>query len=224
MVCYGWVRYATLRLDMIVQDVFRKFETIGINCEFAFVQRRAGVEESGLLRWAFINSLSGLVKGLNNNFQDIYALENITPHGAKMVRDETYEIAFHSNLPYDERNVFTMPWATFKTAYRTERDKIIHLRDKTIENLKDGHKIFVYKHHRPTSEEHAHYIKEAMSRIGDCALLIVSPANEENPAGTVRKSGSSIYWGYIDRIAPIGRADTGNDAGWLEICTKVVEF
>ena len=46
------------------------FESLGDNCELGLVQRRAGVEPLGLLRFAGV-PLRNLVRGLNARFANI---------------------------------------------------------------------------------------------------------------------------------------------------------
>src|ERR1041385_7120891 len=76
--------------------IVAKFESLGDNCEFGFVQRHHGLEPGGLLRWASSTTLDGLVQALECRFAGLYQLDDLSPYTANMVVDCKFGIAFHS--------------------------------------------------------------------------------------------------------------------------------
>jgi len=49
------------------QELLRNFENLGCNCEFGLLQRYAGVESMGLLRWSSCSPKS-VIAALENHF------------------------------------------------------------------------------------------------------------------------------------------------------------
>src|SRR5271157_3057267 len=57
--------------------ILEHFDSLGDNCEFAFAQKRFGVDKSSLLRWA-VTPFSALLSGLENRFEGLYQFERLT--------------------------------------------------------------------------------------------------------------------------------------------------
>lgn len=52
------------------ESLVARFESLGDNCEFGFVQRRSGVEDGGLLRWA-VSPPEALLKAIRSRFSGV---------------------------------------------------------------------------------------------------------------------------------------------------------
>jgi len=79
-------------------DVLGRFESLGDNCEFGFVQRQLGLESGGLFRWS-VTSATSLITLLETRFEDLYRFENLVPTNSKnMIRDTATDIGFHTEM------------------------------------------------------------------------------------------------------------------------------
>src|ERR1700709_963317 len=81
-------------------DLVLQFESIGDNCEFGLVQRLAGAEPLGLLRFAG-TPLRNLLGGLNARFADIADPNHVrvvAENGEFMVKLTKYDFTFHAHV------------------------------------------------------------------------------------------------------------------------------
>ncbi|MGD0107002.1 MAG: hypothetical protein ABSC06_23630 [Rhodopila sp.] len=81
-------------------DLVLQFESIGDNCELGLVQRQAGAEPLGLLRFAGA-PLRNLLRGLNARFANIADPGHIRispENGEFMVKLTKYDFTFHSQV------------------------------------------------------------------------------------------------------------------------------
>ncbi len=194
------------------QDLLH-FESLGDDCEFGLVQRFAGQDPLGLLRFAF-TPMRGLLDLLDRGLDRLGEPEHIF-----LVRDERDEVVVH--LP------------SFGIRYHTDiygrRDedrallddqlrRLVFLRRKFTEDLQDGHKIFVRKGEGSADLPAMQHLLAALLRHGKATLLWVTLSDGTQPVGTVEVVEPGLLRAHIDRFATyFGRADLNLDA-WLEIC------
>ena len=97
------------------------------------------------------------------------------------------------------------------------------LRQKLIEDLRDGGKIFVYKNnHRTLSDDELAGLHAAVRRYGDNTLLYVRVADAAHPNRSVAWAGPGLLVGAIEHFthSPLPE-DTFlglATASWMEIC------
>ncbi len=198
--------------SMPVEAVFAAFESLGDNCEFGLVQRAAGVEPLGLLRFSSI-SVHNVVRGLESGFAGIADAEDLHifdygEHHDYMAFQDNYGMLFHTGSFHRDG-----PPAQVATQ---QTGKLSYLARRMLEDLEDGDKIFVLKSVGHMLAEQVVLVQRAMAALGGAALLWVRLADAENPAGTVKLAGSRLMVGYLDSFAfPVASIDL---TGWTALC------
>src|SRR5580698_5336849 len=82
-------------------ELVLQFESVGDNCELGLVQRRAGEEPLGLLRFAG-TPLRNLLRGLKARFANIADPAHIrisAENGEYMVKLTKYDFTYHAHVP-----------------------------------------------------------------------------------------------------------------------------
>lgn len=190
------------------------FESLGDNCEFGFVQRKSGVEDGGLLRWA-ISPPDALSAAIENDFAHVFEFENLVPSSPRMVRDLGSGLAFHSAM-HSENGQFLLEEPERRKIWKDEYEKISYLSYKLLKTLNEGQKILVYKRNSGLSLEDIQPLAEAIRKKGTCRLLYVE-ADPQGPVGKVRQVSETLFIGTIDKFAPyIAASDCSYDV-WNEI-------
>jgi len=200
-------------------DLFRRFESLGGSCEFGIAQRIGGAHTLGLLRWCSIQP-DKLVKLLESRFEGIglpeHTFVTLTDVGEYALVDKRY---------------FTMH--TFVEDRQADADKfleqmcrrLLFLKNKLIEDLENGEKIFVYK---PSDsllkDSEIMAIWRAIGKYGTNAVLCVRLHDELHPAGTVEQLTDGLLVGYIDRV-PTSMDQKGISYDcWVSICQSAARL
>ncbi len=204
--------------DPIAREFFKKFESLGENCEFGLVQRRYGAEPLGLLRWnttppdMLLKMLDARFEGLGDPGATTIAADS---SGEYYIGDATYRLHLHTFIAQHQ--------ADAREVLAKQRQRIVRLRQMMIDRLTDGGKLFVYKTAEPNWRDIVGRIYAALRRYGRNGLLTVHLADAGNPPGTVRRSQPGLFHGYLDRMQPMRpgepaiRWDISFDA-WLDVC------
>lgn len=192
-------------------NLVSKFESLGDNCEFGFVQRRSGIEPGGLLRWAVAPPVS-LVEAIENRFEDLYQFENVVPFTPKMVEDRKSRIKFHSAMASTD-GVFNLEPEQRRDIHQKEYEKIIYLRNKMISLLETGEKTFVYKRNSGVDTALVSRLSAAIASIGPSRLLYVKA--DSGNAGTVEPVSDSLAIGYVERFAAYSTANDLDYESWI---------
>jgi hypothetical protein len=190
-----------------------KFESLGNNCEFGFVQRRCGAEPIGLFR--FSNPVpEALLRGITQGFADIgdnarVALDQQQPKREWIVEELEYGLRQHTFFwegDIDEEKI---------TAQQLRRFGF--LRRKFLEDVQLGTKIFVL-HSTPNWSIHiVTAIARALRRLGPTWLLWVITGET---CGSVEIVEDGLMCGTIDRLLPNAGDVSGLSlSGWLDILT-----
>lgn len=150
-----------------IGEFLLNFESLGDNCEFGVVQRIAGVEPIGLLRWGGI-SIASLTKMLNNRLEQVgdpdFVHLRLNDRGKYSLRDPRY-FAMHTFI--DEGH---MPEPALRDLLIR---RVVFLRNKLISDLTDGEKIFVYKSRKPQTLKEVIALHDAARIYGRIRLLYV---------------------------------------------------
>jgi tetratricopeptide (TPR) repeat protein len=188
---------ASPKLEEIV-GCFESLGGVGVGCEFGQFQRVYGAEPLGLLRWAGMEP-ERLADALECEFEGVGRPEQTVldvPHGDRgeyVVSDRRFGMVMH----------------TFVAVRSVPRDKMFvqicrrlsFLKQKLVDDLREGGKIFVYKNAlRTLTDAEIERLHTAIRRYGDATLLYVRRETKENPHPTVIAPRPGLLIGHIDRF------------------------
>lgn len=215
-----------------LHDVMMRFESLGgtsLGCEFGGIQRAFGAEPLGLLRWTEM-SPDQVISALNARFEGVGQPEHtelsLQTHDGRTeywTRDKRFGMASHTFVAES-----AMPWDKM---FRQSCRRLAYLRNKLIDDLSGGQKIFVYKiTWRSLTDDELDQMYGAIQTYGRSALLYVDYANSSHPTGSVEEIRPGLFVGYIERFG-ISREGTllSDNRGmaeiikdWATICAKVL--
>jgi tetratricopeptide (TPR) repeat protein len=191
-------------------DLLTQFESLGDNCEFGFVQRHAGAEPLGLLRWANIptHHLLSVLKtrfaGVGEAaFTDLYTEVD----GEFWVKDTRYDMRTHTfvfemSLPDARRARFQQLMAA----------RFRFLKDQLIKDLETAAKIFVLKSKSVLLQDDIEALYDAVSEYAPNWLLYVRASDEQHQPGSVRTAHDRLMIGHV-KTAP-----SLDHPGWRQVC------
>jgi tetratricopeptide (TPR) repeat protein len=220
-------RLARLEAESAAKDVpeenaekklFDGFESLGENCEFGFVQRNFGSEPLGLLRWAGIN-YNQLLTALDTDFAgvgdpDFTVLKLNTNNHEYFTEDTRYHLSMHSFiLQNDDRR---------EQIYNQLCRRLRYLKDRLIEDLQNGDKIFVYQTAELLSDEALRRVHQSVCKHRPNRLLVMRAQDEGNPAGSIRVVDAGLTVGYLSKVGYDGKYWDIRFDEWLDICRRVV--
>jgi tetratricopeptide (TPR) repeat protein len=197
-----------------------RFEGLGGTCEFGLVQRNFGAEPLGLFRWVSL-SAANLRLALEDRLAGIGEPEftrlGISDAHKFNTSDTRYGLAMH----------------TFIADSGQDRARLLvqlqlrmrFLRDKLLQDLAAGEKVFLYRCRRDTRAEDIAPIAAALLAY-NCGnvLLAVKRASPEDPAHAVRWLAPGVLSGNIrdGRKEPRGTGWAVDFEAWLETCQQAV--
>ncbi len=180
------------------------FESIGHNCEFGLVQRGFEAEPIGLLRFVMMVT-HALVEGVMKRFEGVgnpattRVFVSDPPESEFKVHEQTYYLWFATGrTPAD---------TTAETLHAEQCRRLAFLQRKFVEDLAEGHKIYVVTRPEIMTEAEALALYCALSVHGPNTLL-----------WTVH--GDSARAGQVDRLRPgfllghLGQVDDIYYAQW----------
>lgn len=190
------------------QDLALRFESLGDNCEFGFVQRRMGAEPIGLLRFASI-PLPQLIFGIHERFHGIGNHVTAVQEGDFVLKDRLYEISYHTRIMAGDA----------ETIVRQQAPRLKFLARKLIEDIAGAEKIFVLKRTDGLTLADVLPLHHAMRALGPATLLWVTT---DGRPGTVRFHGHGLWQGFVDRFAPWSDTNELSLDPWLAVCRTAV--
>lgn len=211
-------------------DWMARFESLGANCEFAFVLHRCGVGEGTLFRFAESFSMRPVARAIRQDFAGIYKFENLVPFNADMVRDVGSEVSWHSQMKSrkidpDGGDVsssfgFAAEPAERLPLWNDEARKMGHLVAKTRASLAEGNRIFVYRlsYYDHLDQQDVDDLFEAVNLRAPNTLLVVEACGDAPQAGTVTTLRPRLLHGFVDRFAPGDHADDISFQSWVYVC------
>jgi hypothetical protein len=191
------------------QDLVLNFESLGDNCELGLVQRLAGAEPLGLLRFAS-TPVAALLPALRARFDGLADPANValeTGNGEYMIRLRNYDLVYHAHVKVGA--------ADPEALYQQQTRILPFLVNKLIGVLESAEKILVFRQNEPLAANALIDLRAALARFGPSTLLWVQPARPGHPPGTVDLIDDALMVGYVRRLA--SRADVPDlDLGsWL---------
>ena len=195
-------------------EVMIRFESLGENCEFGLVQRKAGAEPLGLLRFSS-TPLPKLLAALRARFEGLGRSDQIrvelSSNGREyMILDQTFGLYYHAWVLAGERPP--------EDVHRREIRRLPYLIRKLIEDLTEGEKIFVYRSMTPIGTTQAMKLAEAMQGYGPATLLWMELSDPGHPPGTVEWLAPGLMRGRMDRFAPGSNAHDFSFGCWETVC------
>ena len=195
-------------------DLVRCFESVGDNCELGLVQRRAGAEPLGLLRFAGA-PLRNHVRALNARFANIADPDHIridVEHGEYMVKLTKYDFTYHAHVKAGDMT----PNALHRQQCRT----VGFLAEKLMADLADPSKILVFRQNETLSAGDLVDLRIALSAYGPCLLLWVQEACPGHPPGSVAVADERMMVGYVRRLAERESVPDLDFESWMQVLRR----
>ena len=191
-----------------------QFESIGDNCELGLVQRRAGQDPLGLLRFAGA-PLRNLLRGLNAGFANIADPHHvrISPeNGEYMVKLTKYDFTYHAHVKVGEMSAEALHRQQCRTAG--------FLAQKLIADLQHPTKILVFRQNEPLLGSDLVDLRIALSAYGPSILLWVQEACVGHPPGSVEVADERMMAGYVRRLAERESVPELDFASWIRMLRR----
>ena len=170
-------------IDVLRRQVFQRSVSLGIDCEFGFVQRLMGEEPLSLFRWGTL-PLEKLIDLLNSRFEMFASeklcyleLSNTPDHYEYWFHDKQYQLKAHTF--YNPKNTNIME--SDHSLLLKIRKHFLFLARKLEEDLEDAQKLFVYKSNNVLDLNQINALISAISQYGDAMLLVVMPRSADLP-------------------------------------------
>jgi capsular polysaccharide biosynthesis protein len=209
-----------------IDELMLAFESLGDNCEFGLVQRYAGVEPLGLLRFAGMIvpseiQVKTLIDALERRFEGLGAPGTITVYptevgGEFMARESVYNLQYHTGMFPRE--------ITAEELQVRETRRLNFLRRKFAEDLEAGEKIWVWQSATTTRPDEVLPLLNALRAIGPNKLLWVVTGDDEHPPGTAERLDRDFFKGYIERIASFARELELSAFSWIGACQNTYDL
>jgi hypothetical protein len=204
----------TAALVLDERDLVLQFESIGDNCELGFVQRQAGAEPLGLLRFAGA-PLRNLLRGLNARFANIADPGHIRispENGEYMVKLTKYDFTHHAHVKIGEME----PEALRRQQCRT----VNFLARKLVADLETASKILVFRQNEPLAASDLVDLRIALSAYGPNILLWVQQAMPGHPPGSVEVADERMMVGYVRRLAGRDTVPDLDFVSWMQVLRR----
>ena len=196
------------------QALVLNFESIGDNCELGILQRRAGVEPLGLLRFAGA-PLPHLLRALKARFAGIRDPGGIrvrAENGEFMVLLTRYEMVYHADVKVGEKD----PDVVRRQQTRT----VGFLVEKLIADLEKPTKILVFRQNEPLLAADLNDLRVALAAYGPGTLLWVQAARPGHPPGTAERIDGGLLAGYVERLAPREQVPDLHVPSWMTMLRR----
>lgn len=207
------------RTGLTLEALALRFESLGHNCEFAFVQQQFGADPSGLLRWTSIK-LPALVFALRRSFAGIADPDNLEifelvddkdPIGEWLIHDKLYETETHTALSREQAAPNIVLWQAQRMFAKRYKEMLA--------TLQDGRRICVFQDPAIRSQSAIKPVAAALAKLGPNTLLWVAEKSGY-PSGSVVTLQPGVLLGAIDRLAPETAVAQTDLIAWGSIMTN----
>jgi capsular polysaccharide biosynthesis protein len=215
---------AALNARTSLEKLMLRFESLGDNCEFGMVQRKAGAEPLGLLRFNGIRvpeqeRLGKLVAGLERRFEGLGDPGTcvIDPTGIELfVSDSLYDFWYHGGIKTGDEDLDA-------EALR-QGTRLRFLRRKFFEDLENGDKILVWRSSATTRREQVQPLMDILRQLGPNTLLWVTEADAGHPPATVEELEPDFLKGYVRRLSTDRQLVDIEFEPWFALCRRIDEL
>jgi Flp pilus assembly protein TadD len=200
--------------------VLKRFESLGGNCEFGLVQRAAGIEPLGLLRFAAIDA-ENLATMLETGLDGVGAPETtsltLNAHQEYMLEDTRY-FRTHTclNLGAEDPAILL----------EKLRRRTVFLRDKLLADLRAGQKLFLFRPAQGTLDAPTmRRLHHAVRSFGPGTLICVNNDPDPDRITVTRAETGLIVATMPENPAKLnlGAVEAKRYAPWLRLCRAVLE-
>jgi len=164
------------------REALMHMQSLGINCEFGFLQRACSAEPLGLFRWTFA-PLGKLVPALEQEFRGLThgnALNvKMNDDSEFVIEDPVYGFRHHSFL-------FASQGATLAMVKRGELLRVAMLTMSLLEEMREQRKLFVYHDADHSTLNDVRRLLAALKRYGPNTLLWIVGPKPDARVGEVR--------------------------------------
>lgn len=199
------------------RSVMLDFESLGDNCEFGLVQRRAGADPLSLLRFSAV-ALNTLEELLQTRFSEMAKREKLRIEAVRLESGDEEYLVHHQ---FYKLTYHTFTFSSQMNAERVTHREIARLTLATramLDHLQTGDRIFVYRTHIGLSDTQIFSLHVLLRKYGPTTLFYVTTATHDHPAGTVEVIADGLMRGYMGSFAPYHDAPSGDDQSWLALC------
>lgn len=193
------------------RDLVVQFESIGDNCELGLVQRMAGAEPLGLLRFSG-TPLRNLLRAMRARFRGVADPHHVlvqAEHGEYMVKLTRYDFNYHAHIKAD-----AMP---ADVLHQQQCRTVRFLADKLITDLENPSKILVFRQNEVLTAADLVDLRSALSAYGPGILLWVQEARPGHPPGSVDRVDDRLLAGYVHRLAAREDVPDLDYASWIRV-------
>ena len=190
--------------EILRRYCYERFESLGFDCEFGFIQRANGREPLSLFRWGAmpIDSMIALFKNQFAGFSEPQSsslkllLNQATGYAEYRYFDSQYQ--FEAHTFHTKKNIAITE--TEETLLPKVRAHFALLARKLREDLEDGNKVFLYKSEKFISVDQCKALHAAMQTLGPNKLLVVmrEPKNAPTNNTPYLIIEPSLVIGYVD--------------------------
>lgn len=189
-----------------------RFESLGDNCEFGFVQRRLLHEDGSLFRWARMD-IWQLYAVLINNFDNLYQFEKLVPLRDAMVSETYYGFGWHSKMystASGGERTFRERDETRRLVHGVEYRKHNYLVHKFLSKLRAGGVIYVIKSNSGIDPVYLDLIERELRRLSSGAsfwILEIRATKDLSMIGNCLQVSDRRMVGFVSGFADYDTAD-----------------
>jgi Sel1 repeat len=180
------------------REALMHMQSLGINCEFGFLQRACGAEPLGLFRWTFA-PLAKLVTALEQEFSGLtnrnLPIVKMNDDSEFVIEDPVYGFRHHTFL-------FASNGATLAMVKRGELLRVAMLTESLLEEIREQRKLFVYHDANQSSLTEVRRLLAALNRSGPNTLLWMVGPKPNARVGEVRWLEPGLIEGIVSGFQP----------------------
>ncbi len=190
-----------------------EIQSLGENCELAFVQRLYGAEPFGLFRWA-ATPLAKLLPALHARFEGLgrpqYLDAEIDDASEYQIIDKKYGFKNHS-FAYDYNGIKK------GDILKREAVRLPFMARLLCKELERANRLFCFHDAGTSSREEVERLVAAIGAYGPNTLLWVVPAASLAQAGTAEWLHDRLICGYLDRFETIDKVIEPSYEVWMKL-------
>jgi hypothetical protein len=197
-----------------IPRLLQQFEGLGENCDFGVVQRAAGIEPLGLLRFGACTA-ADMVELLQTLFQTLLDeqdlwLDAVGPEREYWVKSRHCSFTAHTNRFADKDDIDVI-----RSLY-IERSR--YLAQKLISHLTKGRRLLVYKGEADITTIQSMVVQ--LKTYGPNWLLWICVADKEHPPGSVQQISDGLLCGFVSRYGTYELDPSLPVEEWIAICAN----